>query len=145
MLTGTAVQGYTTFNDDIQATAAVTLGSLYGAQRQDGVPRLVDQTFLFFGAGQANIGAAQLLTLALAQEGLSADQARSRIWLMDSQVMPCNCNIPQCASNLLSRPAVVGHSHSLSKIGRDAEACTLMVYSWRAVNRWECGKGLARH
>ena len=85
---GTAVQGYATFNDDIQATAAVTLGSLYGAQRQEGVPRMADQTFLFFGAGQANIGAAQLLTLALAQNGLSAAEARSQIWLMDSQVKP---------------------------------------------------------
>ncbi len=88
LLRGAAVQGYTTFNDDIQATAAVTLGSLYGAQRQEGVPKLADQTFLFFGAGQANIGAAQLLTLALAQQGLSAADARSRIWLMDSQVRP---------------------------------------------------------
>ena len=83
------MQGYATFNDDIQATAAVTLGSLYGAQRQDGVPRMACQTFLFFGAGQANIGAAQLLTLALAQEGLSKEEARSRIWLVDSQVIPC--------------------------------------------------------
>ena len=89
----TAVQGYATFNDDIQATAAVTLGSLYGAQRQAGVPSLADQTFLFFGAGQANIGAAQLLTLALARNGLSAAEARSRIWLIDSQVKPCT--LPQ--------------------------------------------------
>ncbi len=81
------MQGYATFNDDIQATAAVTLASLYGAQRQDGVPKMAVQTFLFFGAGQANIGAAQLLTLALAQGGLSEEEARSRIWLVDSQVI----------------------------------------------------------
>ncbi|CAK0735604.1 hypothetical protein CVIRNUC_000608 [Coccomyxa viridis] len=78
-------QGFATFNDDIQATAAVTLGALLGAQRQAGVPKLQDQTFLFFGAGQANIGAAQLLTLALTQRGLSPEEARSRIWLIDSQ------------------------------------------------------------
>ena len=101
------MQGYTTFNDDIQATAAVTLGSLYGAQRQEGVPKLADQTFLFFGAGQANIGAAQLLTLALAQQGLSAADARSRIWLMDSQVTPgrhlqqsIECSLPSFQSEL---------------------------------------------
>ena len=51
------------------------------------MPKLQDQTFLFFGAGQANIGAAQLLSLALTQEGLSQEEARSRIWLMDSQVL----------------------------------------------------------
>ena len=82
------LQGFATFNDDIQATAAVMLGALLGAQRQAGVPRLQDQAFLFYGAGQANIGAAQLLTLALRQGGLSQDEARSRIWLMDSQVTP---------------------------------------------------------
>ena len=82
------MQGFATFNDDIQATAAVILGALLGAQRQAGVPKLQEQRFLFFGAGQANIGAAQLLTLALTQRGLSQEEARSRIWLMDSQVPP---------------------------------------------------------
>ena len=54
------------------------------------MPDLARQTFLFFGAGQANIGAAQLLTLALAQQGLSAEEAKSRIWLVDSKVRPCD-------------------------------------------------------
>ena len=60
---------------------------MLGAQRQAGVPKLQEQTFLFFGAGQANIGAAQLLTLELTQGGLSQEEARSRIWLIDSQVL----------------------------------------------------------
>ncbi len=80
------MQGYATFNDDIQATAAVTLGALMGAQRLTGVPRLRDQTFLFFGAGQANLGAAQLLIRALADEGVSEEAAKHQIWLIDSQV-----------------------------------------------------------
>ncbi|BDA40585.1 NADP-dependent malic enzyme [Coccomyxa sp. Obi] len=78
-------RGYATFNDDIQATAAVTLGALMGAQRLPGVPRLRDQTFLFFGAGQANLGAAQLLIRALADEGISEEAAKRQIWLFDSQ------------------------------------------------------------
>ncbi len=81
-----ALQGYATFNDDIQATAAVTLGALMGAQRLPGVPPLRQQTFLFFGAGQANLGAAQLLVRALADEGVSEEDAKRQIWLMDSQV-----------------------------------------------------------
>ena len=128
LLRGAAVQGYTTFNDDIQATAAVTLGSLYGAQRQEGVPKLVDQRFLFFGAGQANIGAAQLLTLALAQQGLSAAEARSRVWLMDSRVRPCTYGSnPQHACCLLSAVASVGHSHCLLRIATLPEGHTLTV------------------
>ena len=47
-----AMQGVPTFNDDIQATAAVSLAALYGATRLHGVPSLLEQTFLFFGAGQ---------------------------------------------------------------------------------------------
>lgn len=81
------MQGYATFNDDIQATAAVTLGALMGAQRLPGVPPLRDQTFLFFGAGQANLGAAQLLVQALAEEGVPEADAKRRIWLIDSQVL----------------------------------------------------------
>ncbi|KAK9916262.1 hypothetical protein WJX75_000644 [Coccomyxa subellipsoidea] len=78
-------RGYATFNDDIQATAAVTLGALMGAQRLPGVPPLRQQAFLFFGAGQANLGAAQLLVRALAEEGVPEEDAKRQIWLMDSQ------------------------------------------------------------
>lgn len=79
------MQGVATFSDDIQATAAVTLAALLGAQRLAGVPRLRRQAFLFYGAGQANIGAARLLLEALGQEGVPEAQARRQIWLMDSQ------------------------------------------------------------
>ena len=79
-----------TFSDDIQATAAVTLAALLGAQRLPGVPRLRQQAFLFYGAGQASIGAARLLLEALQQEGVPVAQARRQIWLMDSQAC-CSC------------------------------------------------------
>lgn len=82
------MQGIPNFSDDIQATAAVTLAAMLGAQRLTGVPPLRDQAFLFYGAGQANIGAAQLIVEALTQEGLAQEEATRRIWLMDSQV-PC--------------------------------------------------------
>lgn len=80
-------QGIPCFSDDIQATAAVTLAALLGAQRLPGVPPLREQAFLFYGAGQANIGAAQLIVEALAQEGLAREEARHQIWLIDSQVL----------------------------------------------------------
>lgn len=80
-------QGYATFNDDIQATAAVTLGALMGAGRLPGVPPLAEQVFLLFGAGQANLGFAQLLLEALKSRGISGAEAKKRIWLMDSQVL----------------------------------------------------------
>ncbi|KAL3154463.1 hypothetical protein ABBQ32_013928 [Trebouxia sp. C0010 RCD-2024] len=78
-------QGVCTFNDDIQSTAAAVVGAVYGALRLAGVPPLKQQVFLFFGAGQANIGAARLLVSALADEGLTEAQAKQQIWLYDSK------------------------------------------------------------
>lgn len=80
------LQGVPTFNDDIQATAAAVLASLYGATKVSGVPQLQAQRFLFFGAGQANIGSARIVTQALMSQGLDEGTARSRIWLYDSKV-----------------------------------------------------------
>ena len=61
------------------------VGAVYGALRLTGVPPLKQQVFLFFGAGQANIGAARLLVSALADEGLTEAQAKQQIWLYDSK------------------------------------------------------------
>eukprot|EP00897_Mesotaenium_endlicherianum_P004739 jgi/Mesen1/4293/ME000022S03578 len=72
-----------TFNDDIQCTAAVTLAGVLGALRLTRQP-LTQQRFLLFGAGQANIGIADLLLYALTREGLSEAAALHRIWLLDS-------------------------------------------------------------
>lgn len=99
-------QGYATFNDDIQATAAVTLGALMGAQRLPGVPPLRQQAFLFFGAGQANLGAAQLLVRALAEEGVPEEDAKRQIWLMDSQVRATDRHT-QCSACRALRTAQV--------------------------------------
>ncbi len=82
-----ALQGVATFNDDIQSTGAATLAAVLGAMRLPGVPPLTQQRFLLFGAGQANIGAAQLIQHRLEQEGLSEEEAKSRLWLFDSQVL----------------------------------------------------------
>ena len=71
-----------TFNDDIQGTAAVALAGIYGALRISG-QRLGDQRFLFLGAGSAATGIAGLVSLAMAREGLSPDEAQQRNALFD--------------------------------------------------------------
>ena len=40
---------------------------------------------LFFGAGQANLGAAELLVSALADQGVLPETARNSVWLFDSK------------------------------------------------------------
>jgi malate dehydrogenase (oxaloacetate-decarboxylating) len=71
-----------TFNDDIQGTAAVTLGAVLGAV---GVTRkpLRDQQIVFLGAGSAAVGVADYLRAALVQDGLSEAEARARFWMVD--------------------------------------------------------------
>ena len=72
------------FNDDIQGTAAVGVAGILAALRLKG-EHLADQRILFFGAGSAGIGIADLLTLVMVQDGLSLDEARRRCWLFDSK------------------------------------------------------------
>ncbi len=70
------------YNDDIQGTASVTLAGLTTAlQILDA--KLTDQRVLFFGAGSAGIGIANLIVSAMRNKGLSQEDAASRISLFD--------------------------------------------------------------
>ncbi|MDX2227459.1 MAG: NAD-dependent malic enzyme [Verrucomicrobiae bacterium] len=71
-----------TYNDDIQGTAAVALAGIYGAIRISG-EKLKDQRFLFLGGGAAATGIAELISEAMALEGLTLEEGRQRNWLYD--------------------------------------------------------------
>ena len=71
-----------TYNDDIQGTAAVALAGMYGALRISR-QKLSEQRFLFLGGGSAATGIAELISQAMALEGLEIDQARGRNYLFD--------------------------------------------------------------
>ena len=70
------------YNDDIQGTASVTLAGLTTALQIIDAP-LTAQRILFLGAGSAGIGIADLIVAATQQQGLSQDEARSRISMFD--------------------------------------------------------------
>lgn len=70
------------FNDDIQGTAAVSVGSLIAASRAAG-KQLKDQTVAFLGAGSAGCGIAEQIVAQMVAEGLTDAQARQRVFLVD--------------------------------------------------------------
>lgn len=70
------------FNDDIQGTAAVTVGTLLAACRSKGT-RLSEQRVVFVGAGSAGCGIAEQVISQMVAEGISEQQARSQIYMVD--------------------------------------------------------------
>ncbi len=70
------------FNDDIQGTAAVTVGTLLAACRSKGV-KLSSQKVVFVGAGSAGCGIAEQIISQMVAEGISEQQARSQIFMVD--------------------------------------------------------------
>lgn len=73
-----------TFNDDIQGTAAVALSGMFTAVKASG-QQMCDQRLVFAGAGAASQGIADLFVLALREEGLTLQDARRRVWTVDSK------------------------------------------------------------
>lgn len=79
---------YPLFNDDIQGTGAVVLSGFLNAAKlssaASGRP-LSDHRILFLGAGSAGVGVGMQLLSFFKLQGLSEQEARERIWLVDSQ------------------------------------------------------------
>jgi len=73
---------YCCFNDDIQGTAAVTVGTLIAACKSKG-QRLCGQRVAFVGAGSAGCGIAEMVVQQMIAEGLSDQQARAQVFMVD--------------------------------------------------------------
>ncbi|MBA3020905.1 NAD-dependent malic enzyme [Propionicimonas sp.] len=73
-----------TFNDDIQGTAAVVLAAVLAAVRLTGT-QLPQHRVLIYGAGTAGAGVADLIREAMGRMGLPADQAYQQFWAFNSK------------------------------------------------------------
>lgn len=70
------------FNDDIQGTAAVAMGTVMAGARVAGYD-ISDLKFVIAGGGSAGCGIAEQLVMGLMAHGLSEAQARARFFLVD--------------------------------------------------------------
>ena len=70
------------FNDDIQGTASVTVGTLLAACRSRGV-KLSQLKVAFVGAGSAGCGIAEQIISQMISEGITPLQARSQVFMVD--------------------------------------------------------------
>jgi malate dehydrogenase (oxaloacetate-decarboxylating) len=72
------------FNDDIQGTSSIALATILAALRTAGRP-FEGTRFVLAGAGAAGTGIARLLRVAMVEMGMTPDQARDSIAVLDSR------------------------------------------------------------
>ena len=97
---------YCVYNDDVQGTAGIVLAGMINAAKMKG-SRLSDENYLFLGAGSAGIGLAGLLCSAMVSEGLSLEEAQSRVHMFD-----VNGLLESTRTDLFDFQKVYAHKHA---------------------------------
>ena len=125
------------FNDDVQGTASVTVGTLLAACHTK-EESLSSQTIVFAGAGSAGCGIAGQIIDEMCEEGLTREQAKARVYLVnrdglltDSSAQLLDFQRPFCKPDglvhdwLLDRPGTIG----LADVVRNVQPTVLVGVS----------------
>ena len=98
-------ENYCVYNDDVQGTAGIVLAGMINAAKIKGT-KLSDEKYLFLGAGSAGIGLANLLCSAMVGEGLTLEQARSKVYMFD-----INGLLEATRTDLVDFQEIYAHKH----------------------------------
>ncbi|MEZ4605974.1 MAG: NAD-dependent malic enzyme, partial [Deinococcales bacterium] len=127
------------FNDDIQGTGATVVAGLLAASRKHG-RKLSEEVFLLYGAGAGGVGVARQIYAALRDEGLSEQEAKARIFMMDpfGLVLSDRVGLESFKQSLAQDPAALANwqlnstSPSLLEVITNAKVTVLLGLSGQA-------------
>lgn len=73
---------YRLFNDDVQGTGAIVMAALFSALKVT-KQNFAEQRLVVYGAGTAGTGIADQICAMMQRDGLSPEEAKKQIWLID--------------------------------------------------------------
>jgi malate dehydrogenase (oxaloacetate-decarboxylating) len=124
------------FNDDIQGTAAVTVGTLLAASHLKN-EKLSQQRIVFVGAGAAGCGIAEQVVVQMCAEGISEAQARCQVFMVgrNGLLMQNSANVLDFQQNLAQHNAnikdwsIASENASLLEVMQNAKPTVLIGVS----------------
>lgn len=126
------------FNDDIQGTGAVVLAGLLSACKLKG-EALTEQKIVIAGAGAAGIGVARAIVAGMMREGLSEQEARARLFVVDIDgLVVAGLNGEPYMQSVAQQPEnfakwhLEGEIPCLSEVINNAGATVLMGFTGKA-------------
>ena len=73
---------YRIFNDDMQGTGAIVMAAVFSGLKVT-KQTFSEQRLVVYGAGTAGTGMADQISAAMERDGLSREEAKKRVWLID--------------------------------------------------------------